>query len=597
MVVVLRRLPAVPMALTAVLWACGGPSTDPVPAGPEPADSQDPAISLADVTAESGIAFSHQSFATEQRFLPETMGAGVAVFDMDGDALPDLFFVDGAPVSSLTLAASGERPAGAVYRNLGGEGTIRFEDVTASAGLGDAFLGMGTAVGDVDNDGRTDLFVSGVGTQRLYRNVSDGEGSIRFEDVTERSGLRLRATPDDVGFGSSAAFLDADGDGRLDLYVGRYVPWSPAGDVRCSPDGRRHTYCTPEVYPSAPNVFYRNLGTNDRPGDDGVPRFEEQTTAWGLHQPAGKTLGVAVLDHDGDEGPGDGRPDLAVANDTDRNHLFVQSRPGRYEEVGVGSGMAYSVSGATRGAMGIDVGDIDGDGLADLAVGNFAQEMTALYAAQSGGLFRDEAASLGIGLPSLMQVAFGTLLVDLDLDGHLDLLLANGHIEPEIRQYQSVQAYAQPLGVYRNLGDDAGFEQITADSGPLAESWVARGLAVGDLDQDGDLDLVLTQNGRPARILRNDGPRGSWLRLRLEGTASNRTGYGAVVEATAGGRVQRRYFGSGRSYLSASEPVLTFGLGDAESVERVEVTWPSGRVQTVESATVNEVLVVREPDA
>ena len=579
------RFGALALFVAVLLGACESP-TPPGTAHSDDATGDGSAVSpidlivFTDATEASGVDFVHRNHATEERYLPETMGTGVAVFDLDGDDLPDLLFMDGAPVDGSQVRDS--RAAGSIYRNLG-DG--RFEHLTALGindhhGLGGIFPAMGLAVGDVDNDGRTDVFVSGVGEQRLYRNLGGGD----FEDVTAPAGLRVERTTDDLGFGTSAAFFDADGDDLVDLYVGRYVPWTPETDVRCSPDGEHHTYCTPEVYDGAANVFYRNLG----PEADGIARFEDQTAAWGLDQPVGKTLGVAVLDHDGD-----GRPDLAIANDTDRNHLFVQTTAGRYEEVGVSAGMAYSVSGATRGAMGIDAGDVNGDGVVDLAVGNFAQEMTAIYTGQSAGLYRDEAASLGIGLPSLMQVAFGTLLVDLDLDGRLDLVLANGHIEPEIRNYQSIQSYRQPLGVYRNLGET--FEPITAPDGPLSESYVGRGLAAADLDGDGDLDLVLTQNGGPARILRNDAPPASWLRVRLEGTASHRTGYGAVVTVRSGGRTQRRALTSGRSYLSASEPVLTFGFGAGEAVESVEVRWPSGRFQSLEAPATTQLLILREP--
>jgi len=547
----------------------------PLPRDDTSAPSVAPApIRFTDVTAAAGISFVHDNGASSRRYLPETLGAGVAFVDFDGDDRPDLFFADGVAVTP-DLAAHSAKPAGRLYRNHG-DGT--FEDVTATAGLGPTFLAMGVAIGDFDDDGRVDFFLSGVGEQRLYRNLGD----CRFEDVTAAAGLLQARRDDDVGFGSSAAFFDADRDGDLDLVVGRYVPWTPATDRRCSPDGEHPTYCTPEGYPSAANVYYRNRG-------DGT--FVEATREAGLDRPAGKTLGLVVFDHDRD-----GWPDLAVANDTDRNHLFHNRGDGTFEEIGVETGLAFSVSGATRGAMGIDAGDLDGDGLTDLAIGNFAQELSAVYLATPAGLYRDEAARLGVGLPSLMQVAFGTLLVDLDLDGRLDLVFANGHIEPEIAQYQSVQSYRQPLRVFRNQIDTSdGFVPVHADRGPLAETWVGRGLAAADYDGDGDLDLVLTQNGGPARLLRNDSPPVHWLRVRLVGTDSPNPPYGARLTLLAGGRRLERVLRSGSSYLSAGESVVTFGLGETEAIESLEITWPSGRAQTVAPPVADQIGFVTEP--
>jgi enediyne biosynthesis protein E4 len=583
---VTRRLPLLLLTAWAGLAGCREAEA-PRPQTAE-AEETTPPIRFTDVTTTAGLSFVHENGSSTERYLPETMGAGVAFFDFDGDDRPDLFFADGVAVTTAARGG-GAKPAGRLYRNRG-DGT--FEDVTEGAGLGSAFLAMGTAVGDFDNDGRTDLFVSGVGAQRLYRNLGGGE----FEDATASAGLTLAWQGDDVGFGSSAAFFDADLDGNLDLLVGRYVRWSPSTDVRCSPDGVHHTYCTPEVYRSAENVFYRNLG-------DG--RFVEATRAAGLDQPAGKTLGLAVFDANRD-----GWPDVAVANDTDRNHLFLNRGDGTFDEVGLERGLALSVSGATRGAMGIDAGDLDGDGITDLAIGNFAQEMSAVYLGTSGGLFRDDAARLGVGLPSLMQVAFGTLLIDLDLDGRLDLVLANGHIEPEIAQYQSVQHYRQPLGVYRSTVQESNGEsvlvQVKATTGPLAENWVGRGLAAADFDGDGDLDLALTQNGDSARLLRNDsspaapgpgrrtGP-ANWLRVRLVGTASNGSGFGALLTVVAGERRIESALDSGRSYLSAVEPIVTFGLGGLDSVDQLEVRWPSGVRQIVAAPALHQLLIVTEP--
>ena len=558
----------------ALAGACAGPAEQPdASAESVPSEPDSGTIRLVDATDDAGIDFVHTNGASATRYLPETMGSGVAFTDLDGDDRPDLLFVDGAPVGGSTgEQSSATGSAAQLYRNRG-DGT--FEEVSGDAGFGSRFLAMGVATGDVDGDGTIDVFLSGVGEQRLYRNL----GGLRFEDVTATSGLAVQTTPDDVGFGASAVFFDADRDGDLDLLVGRYVPWSQATDVRCSPDGVHHTYCTPEVYPSAANVFYRN---------DGAGRFLQDPGA-GLDEPAGKTLGLAVLDVDLD-----GWPDVAVANDTDRNHLFLNRGDGTFDEQGIQSGLAYSVSGATRGAMGIDSGDLDGDGWTDLVVGNFAQEMSAVYLGGTGGLFQDQAARLGVGLPSLMQVAFGTLLADLDLDGHLDLILANGHIEPEINRSQPIQTYRQPLGVFRNDGE--ALHRIGPGQGVPETSYVGRGLAAADADGDGDLDLVLTQNGAAARFLRNDTPRPeeSWLRVRLRSRGGPTPAYGARITAVTTQRRLLRFLRAGSSYLSTGEASILFGLAPGETIERLELLWPSGTEQIVENISLATTLLVEE---
>ncbi len=520
-------------------------------------------ISFTDVSEVAGLRFTHDNGASPRRYLPETMGSGVAFFDYDGDGRPDLYFANAGPIE----AADGALVGGALYRNLG-DGT--FVEVTRHVGLEQPFYGLGTAVGDVDNDGDLDLFVSGLEGDRLYVNSGDG----RFEDGTSTAGLA------GAGFGSSAAFLDFDNDGWLDLFVGRYVTWSADADVLCSPDGEHRSYCTPEIYPGISNQLYRNLGEG---------RFVEVTGAAGLEMGAGKTLGVVPIDHDGD-----GWADLAIANDTYRNFLFINQRDGTFVEDAVVTGMAYSLSGATRGAMGIDAGDLDGDGREELVIGNFSQEMSAIYRAGERGLYSDDAAQLGLGLPTLMTLAFGTLVIDLDLDGWLDVVFANGHIEPDVKRFQPLQTHAQPLSVFRSL-EGRKLQPVQA-LGAAAGPWVGRGLAAADYDGDGDLDLVLTQNGGRARLLRNDSPPRSWLRLRLVGRGSNRTAYGAVATVFVGQRRIRRRLVSGRSYLSASEPLLSFGLGSAEWVDRVEIRWPSGQLQVLDRPPLGEVIEVEEEE-
>ncbi|MDY7094616.1 MAG: CRTAC1 family protein [Acidobacteriota bacterium] len=542
-----------------LLLGCGG---DPGSPSPQPAPAEPSAIVLTDATESSGLDHVHVNGASPQRYLPETMGSGVAFFDADGDGAPDLYLPNAVP---LTAGAEEQRP-GAFYRNSG-DGT--FEEAGERSGLAEPFFGLGTAVGDLDNDGDLDLFVTGLDGDRCYRNLGDGT----FEDATAELGFT------DRGFGASAAFLDYDRDGFLDLLVGRYVTWTRETDVACSPDGEHRSYCTPEVYEGQSNRLYRNLGGEG---------FEDVTEAAGLLSPGGKTLGVAVLDHQGD-----GWPDLLMANDTSRNALYLNQGDGTFADAAVELGVAFSLSGATRGAMGVDVGDLDGDGAAELVIGNFAHELAALYRPSEHGLYRDDANQLGVGLPTLMSLTFGTLVVDLDNDGWLDVVFANGHIEPDVERFQPAQSYAQELQIFRNLGQGKGFEAVPP--GSWAGPWVARGLAAGDADGDGDLDLVLTQNGGATRLLRNDSPPRSWLRLRLHGTESNRTAYGTEVTAIAGDRRLVRTLTSGRSYLSASELVLHFGLGDLEALDALEIRWPSGREQRIEQPELGRVLVVEEP--
>ncbi len=587
--------------------ACGPGETPAVTEAPESEETPPPAARFVDITKEAQIDFTHFNAASDERLLPETMGSGAAFFDYDNDGNPDLYLVNGATLTGDPLNS----PPGALYKN---QGDGRFRHVTTVAGLDRPMFGMGAAVGDVDNDGWTDLFIAGLGGDRLYRNLGaqDG-GTVSFEDVTEAYGLAAGGEGSTgAGFSSSAAFLDYDRDGYLDLYVARYVDWSVEKDVECSPDGELRTYCTPEVYDGAPNRLYRNTGGEG---------FTDVTEEAGLWMPESKSLGVVVFDHDRD-----GWPDLAVANDTTPNTLWVnQGTPRRaesgkvtFEEIGVEAGFAHSESGATRGGMGIDAGDVDGDGVADIAVGNFAQEMTALYRGAVDGTYSDDAAQRGVGLPTVRSLAFGTLLFDQDGDGDLDLVVVNGHIEPDIAATGSQQTYAQPTQLFENqggeearaaaaAGSDAGsgdgetaglghFEEIEpVEDDALGEPLVGRGLAAADVDGDGDLDLVITQNGRPARLYRNLADPRSWLRVHLVGAESNRTGYGARVRVVAGDRQWERTLRSGGSYLSANEPVLTFGLDGVTAIDRVEVEWPSGREQTVEEVKLNRLLTIEEP--
>jgi hypothetical protein len=517
------------------------------------------------------------------------MGSGVAVLDFDGDGKPDLLFVNSCPWPGEA------RPANAstlkLYRN---KGDFTFEDVTAAAGLNVTLFGMGAAVGDFDNDGRPDVFVSCVGKHRLFRNV-DGK---RFEDVTTAAGVGGPGELPDVSqdefmkwkppipFGSSCTFLDYDGDGRLDLFVCHYVTWSPALDlaVNSTLTGAARTYQQPQQLEGSQCALYRNV--------DGK-RFEDVSEAAGVRvtskegtdadaraRGVAKALGVVVCDPDRD-----GWPDVVVANDTVRN-FFFHNRPrpngGRvFEEVGVPAGAAYADEGRPRGGMGIDWGEFAPDRSA-VVIANFANEPLTFLEKDPRPrlLFTDSALSVGLSGPSRSALKFGTFFFDYDNDGRLDMLVCNGHIEPDIEKIQASQRYAQPAQLYWNTGNpECYFEPAAAEhAGPdLFQPMVGRGSAFADFDGDGDVDVVLVANGGEARLLRNDGPAGNhWVRLDLrgDGKQSNRSAIGAVVTVEAGGKTQTRQVTGGRGYLSQSELVLTVGLGPTAKVEKVAVRWP-----------------------
>jgi len=508
-------------------------------------------VTFTDVTAAAGIAFTHETGAFGKKYLPETMGSGAAFLDYDGDGDQDLFLANGTTWPERTDRVPALQ---ALYRNRG-DGT--FEDVSGAAGLKVEAYGMGVAAGDYDNDGHVDLFLNALGPDHLFRSRGDGT----FEDVTGTAGVS------DPAYGSCATFVDFDRDGWLDLFACNYVVWSPEGDLFCTLDGTAKSYCTPESYTGATNRLYRNKG-------DGA--FEDVTERAGVLDPSGKTLGVVVFDHDGDSWP-----DLAVANDTQPNFLYRNKRDGTFEEIGREVGVAFGESGAARGAMGIDAADYDGSGRESLVIGNFANEMTSLYHNEGSGLYVDDAPMAGVGAPSLLALKFAALFFDHDLDGWLDILTSNGHVEPEVNAVQADVTYAQPPHLYRNLGDGR-YAQVTTAGADFDRPIVGRGAAVADVDGDGDLDVLFTTSGGPARLLRNDGAeRQASLRVTLVGSESNRDGLGAQVVATVGGRTLRRMLRGASSYLSQSENVATFGLGAGGTVDQLEVRWPSGKTQTV----------------
>jgi len=566
-------LPALVLVLTALV-GCGGRTEAPAASAPQ-AEAPPVAIRFTDVTKDAGIAFTHNSGARGKKYLPETMGSGLVFFDYDGDDRPDLFFINSADWPESRSASS--YPA--LYRNRG-DGT--FEETAKKAGLLEESYGIGAAASDYDNDGDQDLYLNNLGPDRLYRNRGDGT----FEDVTAAAGVG------DPGFGSSATWLDYDRDGHLDLFVCNYVQWTAPTDIYCTLDGVSKSYCTPESYRGATNRLYRNRG-------DGS--FEDASERAGVLDATGKSLGVVALDYDDD-----GWMDLAVANDTQPNFLYRNKGDGSFEEVGRTAGVAFSEEGKARGAMGIDAGDYDDSGRDSLLIGNFANEMLALYHNEGRGLFIDDAASAGIGQPSLLTLAFGCFFFDYDLDGRLDLFVANGHVENDINEVQPSVTYAEPPHLFRGAGQGRFEEAIAGVGADLARPVVGRGAAYADYDGDGDLDIAFTTNSGPAVLLRNDGGNtNAWIRLRLLGQGSNRDAIGARARLMDGGRTLTRTVRAASSYASQSEMVLTFGLdmaprgraaGGTNSVT-VEIRWPDGTAQTfpdLEPGRVHDLEQVRE---
>jgi hypothetical protein len=509
-----------------------------------------PGFRLTDVTAAAGIQFRHNSGAFGAKRLPETLGPGCAFFDYDCDGWLDILLINGMGWPDHR----GERTTLRLYRN-NRDGT--FTDVTVRAGLAVELYGMGVAIADYNNDGFPDLLLTAVGQNRLFQN--DGRG--RFHDVTEKAGLGGRSA-----FSTSALWFDFDRDGLLDLLVCNYVKWSPEHDVFCSVDGKRKSYCTPEAYHGETCWLFRNRG-------DGT--FEDVTARSGIFDSTSKSLGAAVLDFDRD-----GWPDLVIANDTQPNKLYRNLRNGAFEEVGVHAGIAFSEDGKARAGMGVDVADFDNSGMEGIAITNFDNEMMALYRPARDGAFKDIAPQSGVGLSSKSSLGFGCAFLDINLDGYLDLVAVNGHIDETVRRIHGNVGYAQPPHLFLNNGK-AAFRDVAGEvGGGFASPKVARGLAYGDFDRDGDLDLLLTTNQGGAYLYRNDVVNGNRaLRLRLTGTKSNRDGIGAVVRAFGPDGVQSRRVRSGSSYLSQSELTLTFGLAKRDAVTRLLIEWPSGATQ------------------
>jgi enediyne biosynthesis protein E4 len=532
------------------------------------ATAQSPAPTFSDVSAAAGIHFTHQSGATGKKYLPETMGSGGAYLDADNDGWQDILLVNGMSLGPASNVKT-KRAVMALYRN-NQNGT--FTDITERAGLAVPLYGLGVTAADYDNDGRTDIYITALGRNRLFRNL----GGLKFADVS------ATAKVDDPGFSTSAAWLDYDRDGRLDLFVANYVEWSVEKDLFCTLDGKSKSYCTPESYKGQSSTLYRNRG-------DGT--FENVTKRAGLEDPTSKALGIALIDYNSD-----GWMDLFVANDTQPNRLYENKRNGTFADVAVSAGVAFNEAGVARAGMGVDAADYDGSGRQSLVIGNFSNEMMALYNNEGNGLFIDEAPTSTIGRVSLLKLTFAAFFFDYDLDGRLDIFAANGHVADDINRVQPRVTYAQSPHLFRNLGSRK-FEEAGSKSGKaMNEPMVARGAAYGDYDGDGDLDLLVTVNNGPARLLRNDGgERNHRLRLRLTGTKSNRDAIGTFARVThASGTSPWLMVKTGSSYCSQSEMPLTFGVGSATRVSKIEVKWPDGRVETLPAVDANQTLTIVE---
>ena len=510
------------------------------------ATSAAPTFRFADVTQRAGVQFQHNSGAFGGKLLPETLGSGCAFLDYDADGWQDILLINGMDWTGHKRQRSTLR----LYKN-NRNGT--FTDVTKPAGLDIEMYGMGVAVGDYNNDGFPDIFITCVGQNRLFRNTGKGT----FLDVTRASGLSARQA-----FSTSALWFDYDRDGLLDLFVCNYVRWSPEHDVFCSLDGKTKSFCTPEAYRGDTCWLFHNRG-------DGT--FEDVTATSGIFDSSSKSLGVAMLDYDQD-----GWPDLLVANDTQPNKLYKNLRNGKFKDVAVEAGLAFSTEGKARAGMGVDVADFENSGNPGIAVTNFDNEMIGLYRALRLGTYDDISIAAGVGLPSKNNLGFGCAFLDVDLDGSLDLAIANGHIEETVRNIHGNVGYAQPPQLFLNQGGK--FQDVAANvNGGFAEPKVGRGLAYGDFDRDGDLDILLTTNNGAAYLYRNDQLAGNRsIRFHLTGTKSNRNAIGTVVCISYDGQSQSQMVKTGSSYLSQSELPLTFGLGKRDKIERVQIEWPSG---------------------
>ncbi len=525
-----------------------------------------------DITAASGVRFQHVASHTPRKYLPETMGSGVAIFDYDNDGRLDIFLVNGAPLTDPTPKGTIPEKTGPKYWNrlFHQKGDETFEDVTEKAGLQGAGYGMGVAVGDYDNDGYEDLYVTAYGGNKLYHNNGDGT----FTDVTAQAGVG------GGGWSTSAAWVDLDNDGLLDLVVLRYLQWD-FDDIWCGDHKEGHrAYCHPDTFKAITPLVYHNEGNG---------RFTEVGEKMGLAIP-GKGLGIAIADYDRD-----GRIDLFVANDSMPEFLFHNNGNRRFEEKGLLSQVAVDEDGRTYAGMGVDFEDFDNDGRPDLVVDNLANQMYAIYTNAGDGTFTYTTRSTGMGRISMLHSGWGLRLIDYDNDGWKDLLIAQGHDLDTIEQTNPQLHYREPMLLARNTGH--GFVDVSAASARVFhEAWAARGLATGDLDNDGRIDAVVSTNDGPAHVIRNETKTDNhWLTLKLVGHKSNRDAIGAVVKIVTSRGAQYAMVTTASSYLSSSDKRVHFGLGPDAVAGTLGIHWPSGISQVLKDVHADRILQVDEP--
>ena len=519
-----------------------------------------------DVTAEAGIDFKHTNSRSGEFYFVEQLGSGAAFFDYDNDGDLDIYFVDGADLPGFQ---SKKPPTNHLYQN-NGDGT--FTDVTDFAGVGDKSYGVGCCVGDYDNDGHLDLYVTNFGKNRLYRNNGDGT----FSDVADRANVV------DVRWGASCAFADYDNDGHLDLYVTNYVQYQLDQSKTCQNKGRR-TYCKPQEYAGEADILYRNRG-------DGT--YTEVTQAAGVYQPRSRGLGVVWGDYDSD-----GYIDLYVANDTNENHLFHNNHDGTFSDMAFFAGVALNENGEMGNGMGVDFGDYDNDGRLDIMVTNFQDDVATLYHNDGDGFFSDASYISGTGESTYASLGWSVCFFDYDNDGAKDIFIANGHVFSDVELFNSETTYAQVNHLFRNLGGGV-FQEVTAHVGlDLSQKAPSRGAAFGDYDNDGDIDILVTNNNGKPQLLRNDGGnRNNWAKVRIRGTTSNRAGIGTRIEVVTGDVSQMAEVKSGSGYLCQNALALHFGLGSHTVIDKIIATFPSGRVYQMKAVSVNQVIEITEPN-